>query len=166
MQRCRRLRLDGQIAAERNISREVLKVNKVITQSPPLLAVLLLKVIGWKDPENPKNEQLKGQSPCTMQEREEHPLTARLKAGPLLCHVRCLTHAGCLVTTQTAQMLWLLTQHPQANSLGRGRGCTGLGVVYSCTQVPPSPSPSSSTTLPRGSHPLTAATSHCTPSHC
>lgn len=34
-----RPRLAGQIAAARNISREVLKVNKVITQSPPLLAV-------------------------------------------------------------------------------------------------------------------------------
>lgn len=35
--------------------------NPQITQSPPLLAVTLLKVIGWKDHRNPKNEQLKGQ---------------------------------------------------------------------------------------------------------
>ena len=115
-----RPRLAGQTAAARNIFREVLKINKVMTQSPPLLAVLVLKVIVWKDPGNPKNEPLKGQSPCTMRKREEGLSIARLSAGPLLCSVRCLTHTGYLVPTQTAWTPRLLTQHPQVKTVWEG----------------------------------------------
>lgn len=43
--------LAGQIVAAGGICRKILKVNKVLTPCPPLLAVTLVKVTGWKDPE-------------------------------------------------------------------------------------------------------------------